>query len=82
MLGRKELKPFHVERWDLAHRAVDYPRWATADAVYDIVYEHVRLPTFQKQERHLSWLRRCRSVLRVRHIFALAQLPACGLDLS
>ncbi len=43
MLGRKELKPFHVERWDLAHRAVDYPRWATAGAVYDITYEHVRL---------------------------------------
>ncbi len=45
MLGRKELKPFHVERWDLAHRAVDYPRWATAGAVYDITYEHVRLAT-------------------------------------
>lgn len=42
MLGRKELKPFHVERWDLAHRAADYPRWATADSFYEIAYEHVR----------------------------------------
>ena len=49
MLGRKQLKPFHVERWDLAHRAVDYPRWATAGAVYDITYEHVRFPSMRKQ---------------------------------
>ena len=42
MLGRNELKPFHLERWDLAHRATDYTKWSTADEYYDIQYEHVR----------------------------------------
>ena len=41
MLGRQQLKPFHLERWDLAHRATNYSRWATAEAYYDIEYEHV-----------------------------------------
>lgn len=45
MLGRKELKPFHLERWDLAHRATNYSRWATADQYYDIEYEHVSAGT-------------------------------------
>ena len=41
MLGRGELKPFHLERWDLAHRATNYSRWAAADGPYAIEYEHV-----------------------------------------
>lgn len=38
---KKRLKPFHIERWDLAHRATDYDRWTTAKDFYDIEYEHV-----------------------------------------
>lgn len=37
-----KLKPFHLERWDLAHRATDFAKWAGASNFYDIQYEHVR----------------------------------------
>jgi hypothetical protein len=40
---KKRLKPFHIERWDLAHRATEYDRWTTAKDFYDIEYEHVSL---------------------------------------
>jgi hypothetical protein len=40
---RKRLKAFHIERWDLAHRATDYDKWATAKDFYDIEYEHVSM---------------------------------------
>jgi len=35
-----KLKPFHLERWDLAHRATDFAKWAGASNFYDIQYEH------------------------------------------
>lgn len=41
MLARKELRPFHLNRWDLAHRATDYGRWATSRQFYLVNYEHV-----------------------------------------
>lgn len=40
---KKRLKPFHIERWDLAHRATDYDKWTTAKDFYDIEYEHVSI---------------------------------------
>lgn len=36
-----KLKPFHLERWDLAHRATDFAKWPGASDLYDIQYEHV-----------------------------------------
>lgn len=39
--NKKRLKAFHIERWDLAHRATDYDKWTTATDFYDIEYEHV-----------------------------------------
>lgn len=41
MMQRGELKPFHLERWDLAHRATNYSRWVAATGFYAIQYEHV-----------------------------------------
>ena len=38
-----KIKPFHLERWDLAHRATDFAKWAGATSFYDIEYAHVRV---------------------------------------
>lgn len=43
MYTKKRLKPFHIERWDLAHRATDYDKWINASKFYAVEYEHVRI---------------------------------------
>jgi hypothetical protein len=42
LYGRKDLVPFHLERWDLAHRATDFEKWVNATDYYGVAYEHVR----------------------------------------
>lgn len=34
-----QLVPFHLARWDLAHRATNYSRWADSATFYDIEHE-------------------------------------------
>ncbi len=66
MYTKKRLKPFHIERWDLAHRATDYDKWTNASNFYAVEYEHVRSV--------LSSCRSCSPLLLHCAVFGCCQL--------